>query len=65
MTVRELFACMNTDIPRILIYDFNDDVIYTKHSNTPIAKLKYFDSNVAWIYKADSTEIALRIEKEN
>lgn len=65
LTVKELFNCMNTDVPRILIYDYEDNVIYEKHSSTPIGKLKYWDSIVAWIYRADSTEIALRLERGN
>ena len=65
MTVWDLFLCMNTDVPEITIYNNYDEVIYTKPCNKPIAKLKYYDSKVAWIYKADSTEISLRIENDN
>lgn len=62
MTIRDLFYCVNTDSRRILIYDKNDNVIYQKHSNKPIGKLDYWDCKVAWIYKIDSEEIAVRIE---
>lgn len=63
MTVKDLFDCMNTDVPRILIYDYDNNVIYEKYSNKPIGKLKYWGHNVAWIYRADSTEIAIRLER--
>lgn len=63
VSVRDLFYCMNTDAPRILIYDFDDNVVYTKHSNQPIGKLAYWENKVAWIYRADSTEIAIRLER--
>lgn len=62
MIVRDLFDCMNTDTPRILIYDYEENVVYQKHSNKPIGKFEFWDSVVAWIYRADSTEIALRID---
>lgn len=62
MKVQELFGCINTDTPRILIYDNEDNVIYTKHSNIPIGKFKYYECNVAWIYRADCDEICIRLE---
>ena len=65
MLVSDLFSVMNTDCPRIIIYDFNDDVVFTKHSDKPLGRCSYRDCSVAWIYRADSTEIALRITKEN
>ncbi len=64
MIVRDLFSVMNTDTPRILIYDYDNNVIYSKYSNKPIGKLSVWDKVVAWIYRADSTEIAIRLEKE-
>lgn len=64
MTVRDLFSCINTDTPRIIIYDSNDNVIWQKHSNKLIVKMPHWDKDVAWIYKADSTEIALKLERE-
>lgn len=62
MTVKDLFDVMNTDTPRIMIYDFEENVIYEKYSNKPIGKLPLLEKKVAWIYRADSTEIVLRIE---
>ena len=62
MTVKDLFDVMNTDTPRIMIYDSEENVIYEKHSNKPIGKLPLWEKKVAWIYRADSTEIVLRIE---
>ena len=62
MTVRDLFNVINTDAPRIIIYDYDMNVIYEKYSNKPIGKLPLWEKNVAWIYRADSTEIVLRIE---
>ncbi len=64
MTIRDLFFCINTDIPSVMIYDYEYNVIWQKHSNQPICKMPFWDKNVAWIYRADSTEIALRIERE-
>lgn len=62
MTVRELFSCCDTDSRRIIIYDKDNEVIYTKHSNKPIGKLNYFESVIAWIYTINAEEIALRVE---
>lgn len=64
MTIRDLFNCMNTDVPRIMIYDHEENVIFEKHSNKPIGKLPLWEKNVAWIYRADGTEVAVRIEQE-
>lgn len=65
MTIRDLFTCMNTDAPRVMIYDYKENVIWQKYSNQPIGKrMPFWDKNVDWIYRADSTEIALRIERE-
>lgn len=63
MRVKDLFECLNTDTPRILIYDHEENVIFQKHSNRPITKLSLRENKVAWIYRADSTEIAIRIEQ--
>ena len=64
MTIRDLFECRNTDYPRVMIYDYDDNVIWQKYSNRPIGQMPFWDKKVAWIYRADSTEIALRIERE-
>lgn len=63
MTIKELFNCINTDIPAITIYNYDNEVIYSKLSNKPISKFKYFNSIVSWIYKVNFEEIILRIEK--
>jgi hypothetical protein len=39
MTIRNLFECMNTDVPRVIIYDYEDNVIWQKHSGIPVGKL--------------------------
>lgn len=63
MTVRELFMSCDTDNPLIMIYDNSDDynVLYQKLSCRPIGRLKYWDSDVLWIYRLDCDEISIRI----
>ena len=62
MTVRELFDCMNTDAPSILIYDSDHNVVYSKKSGFPVVNTVYYERTVAWIYESSSREIRIRIE---
>lgn len=64
MTVKELFDVINTDFPRIEIIDYEHNIIYSKKENTIITRVNndIFSSEVAWIYKIDSTMINIRID---
>lgn len=62
MTVRELFACMNTDYPRIEIVDNEYNVIWEKEAEQMIVRMPCWEREVAWITKADVHEILLRVE---
>lgn len=65
MRVKDLFECLDTKSPRILIYDHEENVIYQKHSGDPSGYILFLENEVEWIYRADSTEIAIRIDFED
>ena len=62
-TVRDFFNHINTDTPSITIYDANYNILYHKDADKLLCRIDsaIWDSEIAWIDKADNTAIILRI----